>query len=304
MPVVDVREIWEERQADVAENHVRTARRVWRLRTDSQAVGPGEVIAYVPVVRGQFYVEPGGFVDLTMRAVTITASPDQDDPLTWRAVVGYTSGELQRQDGRGRDPAEVPENPLLRPPDISIDFEDYRRPVEKCDITYPDGNTAVAVPPRNSAGFPFDPPVEMDDARAVITYERNVLIPLSLAAMVTYTNSVNSEPWNGFEAGQVKARVSRRLHFENGISFWRETFKFSCRQEGWHLFVLDAGFMRINAISGDVQRIVDADGKEISDPWPLNGSGEKVDDPSQDDPTFLELTAYREVDFNDLGIVL
>jgi hypothetical protein len=287
MSIVDVRETFAGREGGVNEKGERTYTRVFRVQTDSAYDGPLFVRLASGVPRiGDVYATS---TELDTGATVRTVDPQQDDdnPRLWIITVAYDSAVDQEQ----RD-----ENPLARPAEIAWDFQQYTRAVWK-DA---DGKAIL-----NSAGDYFDPPIEVDDSRPVLTITRNEAA-FNPALAIDYQDAVNTDPFFGFAARQVKvAKISSQRAFENNVSYWRTSYEFHMRRDGWKVAVLDQG-RRQKGQGGDAQgqtdpnkvyQILDGSGQPISDPVPLDGAGRRLASPGPTTAKFREFEIYKERPF-------
>lgn len=302
MSFVACNEIWSERKASIDEKAVRRYTRVWRVVTDNTLDGP--LIATSPFDIPRLYtpyITPTEN-DLGARVRTITPTQDQDNPLLWRVVVEYSSEPPERT---GRDPQQRTENPLLRPPEISWSFEKYRRVVTRANIFNPvTGETQIDVAVLNTASEAFDPPLEADDSRLVLTYVRNEIDYLPTLAM-EYQDAINEDVFLGALPGQAKVDdFSASSSFENNVFFYRVTYKFAFKREQWHAQVLDAGYKELIELGDEqfeMRKIKTKDGENVESPYPLDGRGRKGS-PSR--PVFLQIQTYKSKVFAPLGIIL
>jgi len=151
----------------------RTYTRVFHVVTNSSLDGGLTVRLALGIPRrGDFYatqtdLDEGAFCK------TITAQQDSENPRVWEVRVEYGPSEDAQQD----------ENPLNRAADVSCTFAKFQRVVWQDN----DGKGIF-----NSTGMYFDPPVEIDDSRPVITIERNeAAFDLSLAS--DFQDAVNGD---------------------------------------------------------------------------------------------------------------
>jgi hypothetical protein len=263
MTVLWVREAVEQRRAmsrvvTAANGAVRPVReftRQFKVRTDSN-LDEGAVILAAPGVPRPFdpYLTNAG-IDLTALAQTV--EPHQtESPKLWMVDVLYST---ETGDSTRSDP-----NPLNRPIEVTFAFSKQTRAAVK------DRNDVAVV---NSAGFPFDPPIEYDDSRPILTITRNegsfdVNVPLQ------YRDAVNTDNFLGFAAPQVKVgAITQSLQYESGVSFARVTYEFEIKSEGWRHKVLDQGYYYHDLVTDKRVQFTDQFGSLVSTPILLDGSG-------------------------------
>jgi hypothetical protein len=282
--IISVREVSSGRTGTVNEKGERSYTRTFQVITDSALDGPLYVRQAPGIpVRGSIYatdteIDPGA------RVKSITPS-QSDNPKVWEVRVEYSSTTEDEQ-----------ENPLERAPEISWSAAPYTR------VAWKDNNGKAIV---NSAGQYFDPPLEVDDSRPVLTITRNEA-SFNPSLAIDYQDAVNSDAFLGFSPGQAKvAMIQASSATENDVFFWRVTYEFAFRREGWALSVLDQG--RYEKVSGKPVPIKEYDtagnaipGSHVTDPVPLSG-GSRLDNPGPDSVQFLSFTVYKERAFSAFG---
>ncbi len=212
-------------------------------------------------------------------------SQDSSDPLVYFLDVSYNSVF-------DFDPASTNENPLLRPAIIELGFERATKAVRE-DL---DGEAID-----NSAGIPFDPPLEIEHSIPTLTITVNKAA-LSYATIATLQDCCNSDTWYGFTPGQVKIRgISVKLKQENGYLFWEYQWTLAVKWDGWRpTRVLDQGFHELDEDGVTPILIRDNFGNPLPSPSRLDGEGNKLD--PAEDAVFLEFNMVREVAFAGIPI--
>ena len=250
------------------------------------------------------FVTPWGDRDLGSWVKEITAERT-GSPLIWNVTVNYSS-ILSRPD------INFVENPLLRPAEVSYATQ---------RIAVPMTHDRSGNPVLNSADDPFDPPPERDIKVRVITIVRNQLLYRD-ELYNGYIDTVNKTPWNVYKAGEVLCEdISAVRAFENGLLFWRVTFRFLARRQvipknskvpknefdnvgkldksyAWVRWFLDRGFYVKRAGRRELAR--DVYGQISSTPVLLDGNGAKL--ALGADPAFRGYHPYPEAEHNDLGL--
>ncbi len=319
---------------EVAEGGGKTYTRTFHVVT-SGVVGPAEVFAHSTCPRwGNVYASDAGDFDPDAVCVGLSAKRRDESPYLWTVEARYATqtaeaggggegggegvgaitggpvnpadplgggsseggGEGGGEGGAGAAGGEAPptlvENPLLRPAEFSWDSEEVMLPLTQDRA----GNAVV-----NSAGFPFDPPLEYEAVRPVLTVVKNMpLAAINASFIQNRNNHLNSVDWMGFPAKTLKLKVSARSAYENGIWYWATTYIFRVKIDGWNpVRVLDAGYEELDP-GGTWLTIRDENGAPVSRPWLLDGAGIALTpgDPEE----YLEFTVYGEFDFAELGL--
>jgi hypothetical protein len=183
------------------------------------AVDPGDGEA-IPA-RGDFFIDQGGVPDVDLRVISRT--PRQtDDIYTWEVEVEYSTDFLDD------------DNPLLRDPEAEWSSITVRRAIQR---------DSRGRPVRNSAGIAFEPPPEVEEIIPVLKYARNEAT-FDPAIIKAYENHVNDAEWNNNDVYTVLcANIgARKVKEGDWPSFWRVSYEFRFRTEGWELRILDNGF--------------------------------------------------------------
>lgn len=315
MSWVSTTELWDKRRASIDEKAVRAYTRCFRVIMDNALDGSRAARESPGIPRiGEFYVDGSGGIDIGARCRTVTAEQEQDYPLTWSVTAEYGSGMSDGAarggsgggsggpgSGSGQDPAQVKENPLERPAEISWNVVDFKRPVTRADLLDDNDNvTSSNIPIRNSAGAAYDPPAEIDDSRLELTVVRNELTyDFNLAA--DYQNATNADEFLGLPTGWVRCQgITGQSKFENNYYFWVVTYKFQIRKEGWILEILDAGTYELDGDGNPSVFLDSATGHTVGEPLPLDGEGARLTVGA--DPVFFRYRVYNVIPFAPLGL--
>lgn len=231
----------------------------------------------------------------------LDASPVNGSGQHFEVTVEYTGGSFI-----------IPSNPLDRPAEITYGNSDGTE-------TYFTDKT-LNNPKRvcNSAGDTFESFLERDTGESNITITNNEATHNPLLADA-YRHTVNLGPVTidgvTYPAGTLKlapiTAVKMIETYDNEgvvmppLVFYKRTYNLRFRAEGWKDKVLDVGFNEFIADptpgkAGKLKPIVDATSQKLSKPWPLNGSGRKKSQPT-DDPATLEFQPYAAVSWADLA---
>jgi len=198
----------------------------------------------------------------------------------WLVTLEYDSEAEQQQD-----------NPLMRPTQISGSFQEYQKAIWK------DRNGSMIV---NKANQPFDPPIELPDARPVLTMTRNEVNYDMAYFAANFVNRINSTPWYGGATGQWRCAniAGAGPHVENDIVFYTLTYEFQFRYEGWQPQISNRGKK-----DKDGKPCVDANNNISDEPQLLKSDGTQVPHPvTLSAENFVTPLVFLEADFNDLAL--
>jgi len=269
-----------------ADKFARTYTRQFQLVVAQPDANPAEIQAYnrLPALYAPYSC--GGIVDVLALCKRKRPKQLKIDPRAWEITCEWSTLDINPDQNQNND--QPIENPLDRPPVVGWDTEIYQRPLEK-DI---DDN-----PIANTAGQPFDPAIEVDDARLVMTVQRNELT-FDKRTMAKYLNKLNADPFVGFDKRLAKFhKFSATTQFENGLRFWSVNYIIHFRDEDWDREIIDAGFYE--KIDGQLAIIKDRAGFPVSEAAFLNGHGRHV--PSLP-AHFLTFKVYKDIKFKPLKL--
>ena len=222
----------------------------------------------------------GGLVDNGVAVVEKTAQPPtEDNPYWWTVTVVY--------DRQG--------SPLTQHWEVNWGFARFQKAITK-DVN---GNAIV-----NSAGDPFDPPIEVDDDRPQLTITRYES-SYSPTTAKTYKDAVNSDVVTidgvTFPAYTLKiTSIAAQRVAVNGTWYWRVTYTIEYRPETWRLQILDRGY-RKKVVGGTQVQMFDASsGVPHSAPKLLDGSGGDLAAGAA--PVFITADVFNPVAFAGLNL--
>lgn len=281
MSFVNVVEDHEARSMSQDEKGNLSYRRRLIYRTDNVFDGPDTLRLYpgFPTI-GSMYAS-GWDSNPWALCRSIEAKPRDGDQLTWDVDATYSTA---------LDATQIGDNPLLKAPTYSWSFAQFTKPavVDK-------DNNAVA----NSAREQYDPPIEVDDSRPVLSIQRNQA-SFNISVILNYVDAVNSDSWFGCNPRQAKMQnIQATNRTENGYTYWDVSYEVHFRQETWDIKPIDRGFHRLRS-GGTWEHILDHRGQKVTQPKWLDGTGE-VNNTST--PVFRTFRIYREVSFGALGLV-
>jgi hypothetical protein len=320
--VTVVKELFHERTSSITEEGHREYGRIFAVHTDTNTTTARDVIEATALPAWGDTYQVTGIEDRQARCIGKTAEPN-GSPKLWLVRVRYGSrfgmgresmggaaaggngsGITPTFDGDGQiegggpsgngTPSTVEptlfENPLLRPADVSWSTVRIKRP-----LTVDNAGEPIV----NSAGDPFDPPLEYEQVNLIFTVVKNRATH-DAEALRGYINAINSATWLQFPAKSLRCNdITATREFENSGFFWRVTFIFEYQARLWNpLKVLDAGYRELFLF--EHQRITDQFGAPPSRPVLLDGNGEQL--PVGDPPVFLEFNVYDEADFKDFRL--
>lgn len=155
-------------------------------------------------------------------------------------------------------------NPLNIPPELRWSNTRYERVLTR-DVQ--------GVPIVNSSKEAFDPPLQVEDSRPVLTITRNEAA-YNPANEVLYQDAINADIFAGTAPGNAKLNIlSADRQVDIGLLYWRIVYEIEFRRESFALFVLDQGFRGIDKhLFRDV-----VDNAPLSNPTLLNGRGARRD---------------------------
>lgn len=312
MGVFSVREDTEGSAGGANRDRMRTNVRTFTVQTHFLTDDANVVKAALAIPRMWTpYVSPDGtFADFGCWVESVDATRVKKGSTIWRVVVKY-SNKLNLPD------INMIENPVQRPADISWDTRDSTVPM----LVDADGVNVL-----NSAGDPYDPPIEQNVKTLVLRITRNQLTYDALNYL-DFEDSVNKLPFMGFKRRAVKcAHIKGSRGFENGIYYWKVEMQFEMRREmtppnsfpangkpweadeslAWIRWVLDRGFRQKKVIppaaEASLVACLDPITKQVlSTPALLNGFGAQLAPGGK--PLYFGHRPFKDKDFNALQLI-
>lgn len=274
MAVVSVNEDFEGRTANDSVDKA-TATKVFIVLTDDKTDDGPVVLAHgdIPAV-GAVWSEDYGWLVCSSR----TADVHNNNWQAWKVTCQYDN-----QTPAGTDPT-------TRPPEISIDGEDYEVPL---DFSIDD------VPANASSGEPFDPPVMVPRTRRVV--EATVVMdPFASLVALNLEGTVNSDTWHGGAAKTwLLKKVRSSSYFEKDTLYYKVSFRFLYSPNDFHKKIeLDRGFYRIG--DDDELTPILKNGVPVSSPVLLDGNGQPL--AAGENPVVLELEVYPAVSWASIPV--
>lgn len=255
--------------------------RTFHVLFDSATAGANAAIEAVGILPGDRYVTSTESYPYSF-AQSISAQIVDQDGRGWDVTVNY-SGEY--------DPGQFPEDPTLWAVQVHWSGSQFQETADR------DGDGS---PILNSAGVPFNPGLQKDDSRPLLTLVRNErTFDEKLAAR--FRDKTNLDDFWGYSPRCAKCKpiqASRTLDKKIGW-YWVVTYQFEFNEDKWTRKVLDAGTMQLNA-DGDKLIPITRNSALVSEPVPLDGSGRPLDVGGE--PVYLEFDVEEGVNFSDLNL--
>lgn len=287
MSVIEITEITFGRGGDFGPKNLRTYRRTLQAITDD----PRDSVATVALALathptlGIDIWHPyacGNDLDIGSKCQKISIQNLPNTHTAWAITADYTTDF---------DAAQAEENPLRRNPVIRITSEKFQSPaLSTIDgkvrqarwQTLPDGKrqlnvfaTKTAFAIVNSAGFPYDPPPEIDDSRFIVTIERNEGTN-NIALFYDMKDAVNDRPFWGQPARTWKLDPPELQEvYEGQYHYWKVVYTLHFNADTWDIATPDRG--RHGWFTyGDyatTYRFLDKTGQYVDDPILMDGNG-------------------------------
>lgn len=259
---------------------VRTYERRFKLETDSEADSEHTVGSHasLPVIGNTHPSNANAFV--------VSIRVENNNPWKgWMATVTYS------------DERQLSDNPTSDAAEINWGSEQF----QKVAVTDRDGNLIV-----NSAGDLFDPPAMIDDSRRVVTVSKNLATVPSW--ILDYQDAINSDAFtiDGISIAVGKAKMQAVTvgpkQRRNSTVFRTVNFTIHLQRDGWTLDILDAGYNRKDALDATKRQPITINGQLPSAPYPLNGAGVPLENPSPVNCVFRSFNVYKTRTFSTLPL--
>lgn len=224
--------------------------------------------------------------DPDVRVRNRSFSKQDSSRIEWEARISY-SNEVT-------SPEDQEDNPLAEPARISWGTVKVERPA----ILDTDGNLILM-----SNGLPPDPPLVRQTSHVLLRITRNEP-DFDGATALNYIDHINTTEFSGGASKKVRCNdISAEEQHRAGVNFWviGYEFEYAPENEAWDEVFPNVGYVELSG--GEVVRIKDKNNQDVSEPWPLDENGAKVD--AGDLPggaTFQRKQIYDDVDFNQLGL--
>lgn len=258
----------------------RTYTRKFRVTSNDKTDGPFEVgsTSGLPLIGSAHPEDANAFcIELTVENTEPYAG--------WTVTANYS------------DERVIDDNPTDDAAEINWGSEQF----QKVAVVDRDGNLIV-----NSAGDLFDPPAMIDDSRRVVTVSKNLATVPSW--ILDYQDAINSDTFtiDGISIGVGKAKMQAVTvgpkQRRNSTVFRTVNFTIHLQRDGWVLDILDAGFNRIPTGDTSNRVPITLDGVLPSAPYPLNGAGAPLKNPSPTNCVFRSFNVYKTRTFSTLPL--
>lgn len=196
----------------------------------------------------------------------------------------------------------IPGNPLLRPADVRWGSEVEQRPILLDFSPIPRAIT-------NSAGERFPELPVRDFGEQTVEWTRNELNPdmwLQRQAMFVVNDADFTIDGRVIPRGKALLWIDSSIKtYEGQFTYYRVTYRIRFKDEGWlPTRILDVGYNQIDWTTPpfDLEPITNADNLEVKTPYPLDGIGQAMPNPT-DPPFELPYNYYREFNFGVFNFV-
>lgn len=233
----------------------RNYKREFNVWASTSRVTLPEITAAVDATTGLAIPQIGAAYPSDSLATCIKVDPSSDarDRQYFRVVCEYSTSWII---------SSITDNPLNQLPEISWSGPGYERVLVR---------DAFGVTCKNSAGYPFDPLVTIDDKRALLRVVRNeATFNETYAAL--WRKRLNKTAYAGGDVLQVRINtIDGSRQISNGVVFWQVTYELEFRTypDAFISYVQDIGYRKRTETS-----FVDKfTGQPFQSPTPLNGQG-------------------------------
>jgi len=249
------------RTGSIDEKGVRKYTRNFKLGIDDFTLGPKSILDLIPINLYDPYLTPSE-TDLPALCKSMTANQTEEIGI-WDVTYEYDSAPFDA--GNEGDPEDGNNaiDPNLRPWIIRFGSVKTTRLLQK-DLN----NVEVT----NSAGVPFDPPIEAPHAHPTISVTAWKTSTL-FSNVTLYTDAINSDAWEGFAPKTLRcSEYTSSSVYENNTRYWEINITLEVLPDGfWNpVSVIDAGFLFKGA---DHLLPIEENGLAVTSPVPLDGSG-------------------------------
>lgn len=264
---------------------------------DSANYDANEDDVRLALLEAQPTLRPGYFIDSLHQVQKVSISRTDGEPSKWDIVVNIESPENQQQENESV-------HPLSRPPVIGWDFELYQEVAEK------DVSTDKFIV--NILGRPVDG-IMRDRSRPVLRVTRNESY-YSAGIALAYANKMNSSVFAGAGVKQALSRPPKADYkveswtnpatgIPEKVTYWEVTYEFHFNTDTWDPIVLQADIYEKGS-DGNVVRIKDGEGNDLTDPIALDSSGKAIRNQSdaKSKAQYFQPQIYETTDFNVLGL--
>lgn len=266
--IVSIIELAEGRWSTIDEDYVRTYGQMFKVQVDSPTVGPEWVrtnISYALNIGYSTGTESDA--QAIVKGITVRQDPTDGYGVVWIVEVNYGPW----------DPYRHASSPLLLKPLVTMEGATYQ---QICDADV-NGNPIV-----NTAGDPYDPPVERDASKCAIRIQQNIA-SFTPSTVLYYSHKINSDTWFGLDPHTCKFDPPKGTPAYHQVcgQYWQVEWNIVCWPNLWYDVVTSAwvvlgwdemlpsrGYRQYISGTG-YQKITNADGSDIDQPAFLDSSG-------------------------------
>lgn len=313
MSVASVTEQRTSRSGAKDSNGKRTYTRLFRVTTSTADDGPIVVwqASSLPKLGDTFLI--GNDQDDWAFVKKVSPTRLENKPTHWDVVVEYETIDVSNEE----DDPDNPDPDSRDPEQVSLTYAHYVKPVESALRIKDQVQNTTWGAVVNSANVPLvDPPLEKDDARAILRISRNLSV-VDEAEVHGMLNTLNSEAlsfeWRGLAVAAAKheAKFSAfaASHKYDGVNFyWRCDYEIHIGD--WHAYPLDMGMAAKDLNDDDghpwspsdiyegtanLKTITDVDDIPTADPVLLDGNGLPLQvNTFASNAVFLKYQIYKE----------
>lgn len=288
MAIVSVTELIEGRESTRGTEGKRTYSRSFHVLTDDKDDGPRTVrtAAGIPNMYAPYSV--GNDTDLGALVISKNVSPVEGQTKLWRVEVEYSS-ELPEQ----TEEEEDDENPLNQPARWQWGFRTVQRVVRE------DLNGDLIA---NKAGQVFDPPLQVEEYRPVLTVTRNEA-SFNIALASDYVGAINSDNFLGVapKYARLTNLGASSAKADSGGTYVEVNYEIEFARDPWNPVKLpNIGFMELDD-DGNLVNARDNDEEFANEPVKLDADGKRLADGAKAIP--VEFDIYPERPFAVLNLV-
>ncbi len=269
--------------------------RKWRILTDGMNDSPLDIFTAVGVNK---YDQHPNYAQAIARTPKLQQL--ENDGVVWELEVTYSSAPFDASSQPDEEEQQEPSDsnnqlqaPELRPAVWSFSRKEYMRPLEKDAIT--------DVDVVNSAGFPYDPPIEVPSSNMLIRVD--FWLPnIDISAFRLLWDRVNSDVWKNFPVRTLRINdANAKSQFDKAdggglLAYWNCSVELEHSEKPWNpKKILDQGSIERISQEGVVRykQITDDAGNPIV--APLNGSGRRLN--PGESLVYRDVNAYKESAF-------
>lgn len=291
MALVWVKEEWFQRGADGDGLLKQQVVRSWLIKMDAIHDQGQVYLLAAASLPGRFDPHP---TLLLATARRIRIKQLTESPFFWRVTITYSSEPINKED---KD-TEENEDPLDRPPRISIDREQFEIPV------FEDREGEAIL---NSAGDPYIDPIVWPASRkrynvvynaAAIPTWHDDLEGKTNDGNVTITKGATAKTYDEDQLLYMPGPISD-LKEENGVAYMEIGFSLLVKRETWTVRMLDNGYQYLDS---GTKKVIVIEGDRPTDPQLLDGSGGLLASPSPSTAVYNDHDIPEQGDMSPLPL--